>query len=80
VKKILLVLIRLYQDTFSRSSPPVCRFIPSCSQYAYEAIERYGAWRGSWLAVRRLARCHPFCEGGYDPVPDLQGGLKPEQT
>jgi putative membrane protein insertion efficiency factor len=79
VKCILLALIRLYRKTFSRANPPVCRFVPSCSQYAYEAIDRYGAWRGGWLALKRLARCQPFFPGGYDPVPDLEGGSDSEQ-
>ncbi|NLE43854.1 MAG: membrane protein insertion efficiency factor YidD [Chloroflexi bacterium] len=68
----LMLLIRLYQRTLSRVLPPACRFYPSCSQYSYDAIARYGVWRGCWLAVKRLARCHPLNPGGYDPVPDLQ--------
>ena len=72
MKAILLGLIRLYQMTFSRALPPTCRFYPSCSHYGYEAISRYGAWRGGWLAVKRVARCHPLNPGGYDPVPDLE--------
>ena len=71
MKSVLLGVIRLYQMTLSRVLPPTCRFEPSCSQYGYEAISRYGAWRGGWLAVKRLARCHPLNSGGYDPVPDL---------
>lgn len=64
-------LIRLYQLTLSKALPPSCRFYPSCSQYAYEAISRYGVFRGGWLGLKRLACCHPFHPGGYDPVPDL---------
>ncbi|MBC7225706.1 MAG: membrane protein insertion efficiency factor YidD [Thermoflexales bacterium] len=71
MKYLLLVLIRLWQWTFSRVLPPTCRFYPSCSQYGYEAISRYGVLRGGWLTVRRVARCHPFNPGGYDPVPEL---------
>lgn len=71
MKYVLLALIRLWQWTFSRVLPPTCRFYPSCSQYGYEAISRYGVLRGGWLTVRRIARCHPFNPGGYDPVPDL---------
>ena len=69
MKTIVMALIRLYQNTLSRALPPTCRFYPSCSQYTYEAISRYGFWRGGWLGVKRIARCHPFNPGGYDPVP-----------
>lgn len=62
-------LIRLYQNTISRAIPPSCRFTPSCSQYAYEAIEKYGIIKGSWLGLKRISRCHPLNPGGYDPVP-----------
>ncbi len=72
MKYVLLLLIRLWQWTFSRALPPTCRFYPSCSQYGYEAISRYGVLRGGWLTVKRIARCHPFHPGGYDPVPDLE--------
>ena len=71
MKLILLGLIRLYQSTLSRVLPPTCRFYPSCSEYSYQAIHRHGPWRGGWLAVKRIARCHPFNPGGYDPVPPL---------
>lgn len=69
MKDILLGLIRLYQCTLSRALPPTCRFFPSCSQYSYEAISRYGLWQGGRLAVMRVSRCHPLNPGGYDPVP-----------
>jgi uncharacterized protein len=62
-------LIRGYQLVLSPLLPPSCRFYPSCSQYALEAVNRHGAMKGTWLAARRLARCHPFNPGGYDPVP-----------
>ncbi len=66
---LALRLIRLYQRTVSQVTPPTCRFIPSCSEYGYQAIEKYGLLRGGWLTVRRLVRCNPFNPGGYDPVP-----------
>jgi len=74
MKHVLLGIIRLYQSTLSRALPPTCRFSPSCSQYAHEAISRYGTLRGGWLAIKRISRCHPLNPGGYDPVPDLPGG------
>jgi putative membrane protein insertion efficiency factor len=63
-------LIGGYQRFISPLLGPRCRFHPSCSAYAGEAIQRFGLVRGAWLAARRLARCHPFCDGGWDPVPD----------
>ncbi len=69
MKTIALFLIRLYQNTLSRVLPPSCRFTPPCSHYGYEAIEKYGVIKGGWLAIKRIARCHPFSAGGYDPVP-----------
>ena len=69
-RKILLWSIRGYQLALSPLLGPRCRFYPSCSCYAHTAIERFGAWHGAWLGLRRLLRCHPFAEGGYDPVPD----------
>ena len=71
MKTLLLALIRFYRAEISPLRPPACRFIPTCSQYAQEAVERYGAVRGGALAARRLAKCHPFYRGGrlYDPVP-----------
>jgi putative membrane protein insertion efficiency factor len=69
MKRVALMLIRLYQNTISRALPPSCRFTPSCSHYGYEAIEKYGFAKGGYMAVRRVLRCHPFHPGGYDPVP-----------
>jgi len=66
---LFLILIRFYQRFISPLIPPSCIYLPSCSQYAYEAIGKYGVLRGSWLAIRRLLRCHPWGRGGYDPVP-----------
>lgn len=62
-------LIRLYQRLISPLLPPSCRFTPTCSNYALQAIERYGFLRGGWLGLKRIARCHPWNPGGYDPVP-----------
>lgn len=64
-----IFLIRLYQRWLSPLLPPSCRFMPTCSHYAIEALSRYGLWQGGWLALRRLLRCHPFSPGGWDPVP-----------
>ena len=69
MKRLLMALVRLYQRYISPLFPPSCIYTPTCSQYALEALERYGALKGSWLAIRRIARCHPLHEGGYDPVP-----------
>lgn len=69
MKKILLALIKFYKREISPYMPGNCRFIPTCSEYAFIAIERYGAFKGMWLAVKRLLRCNPFFKGGYDPVP-----------
>ena len=69
MKGIALELIRLYQLTLSQVMPPSCRFAPSCSQYTYEAISKFGFFKGVWLGTKRLTRCHPFRPGGYDPVP-----------
>ncbi|HEX8492939.1 MAG TPA: membrane protein insertion efficiency factor YidD [Pyrinomonadaceae bacterium] len=68
VRIVLVSLLRFYKAAVSPLLPPSCRFIPTCSEYAREAIERYGAVRGSWMGARRILRCHPFHPGGYDPV------------
>ena len=70
LKKLILNLIGIYQF-ISRHTPARCRFYPTCSEYVREAIERYGLVRGGWLGVKRVCRCHPLNEGGYDPVPDI---------
>jgi putative membrane protein insertion efficiency factor len=69
MRRLLLAALRGYQRYLSPLLPPSCRFYPTCSEYAAQAIERYGTLRGGRMAVRRLMRCHPFCAGGYDPVP-----------
>lgn len=69
MRRLLLAVVRAYQFAISPMLGMHCRFAPSCSSYASEAIERHGAARGAWLALRRIARCHPFTPGGYDPVP-----------
>lgn len=71
MKILLLALIRAYRAAISPLFPPVCRFQPTCSQYALTAVERFGPVKGGWLATRRILRCHPFHPGGYDPVPSL---------
>ena len=69
MKNIALLLIKFYQRAISPYFLPACRYYPSCSSYAYDAVNKYGILRGSWFALRRLVRCHPFHSGGYDPVP-----------
>lgn len=69
MKNFLLAVIRFYRICLSPLKPPCCRFTPTCSEYAMEAIQKYGPVKGSWLAVKRIAKCHPFHKGGYDPLP-----------
>lgn len=85
MKKLLLLLIRAYQIVLSPLLPPACRFHPTCSHYAMEAISQHGPLKGAVLTSRRLLRCHPFCKGGFDPVPPaaaskLPAGAKPPLT
>ncbi|MDR0804360.1 MAG: membrane protein insertion efficiency factor YidD [Oscillospiraceae bacterium] len=70
MKYILILPIKAYRATFSRWLPRYCRFNPSCSEYALTAITRFGFWKGGWLAFRRVCRCNPFSDGGFDPVPE----------
>ena len=72
MKTLLLWLIRVYRYAISPQLGNHCRFYPTCSCYAHEAISKYGTWRGGLLSIRRLLRCHPFHAGGYDPVPELE--------
>jgi putative membrane protein insertion efficiency factor len=74
---LLLVPVKLYRATFSKVLPPACRFHPSCSRYALDALSLHGPFRGSLLAIKRLARCHPFHPGGLDPVPPLPDASAP---
>ncbi len=69
MKYIFIFLIKVYQRTLSRALPSSCRFYPSCSEYGVQALQKHGVFKGSWLTVKRIARCHPFNPGGYDPVP-----------
>lgn len=69
MKKILIFTINIYRKYISPMKPPSCRFYPTCSQYAIQAIEKYGAIKGSFMAFKRILRCHPFHPGGYDPLP-----------
>ena len=69
MKRLVLGALRFYKAQISPALPPACRYTPTCSEYAIEAVERHGAWRGTALAIRRVISCNPFARGGYDPVP-----------
>lgn len=73
LRRLVLAAIRFYQAAVSPLRPSACRYVPTCSEYAREAVERHGPWRGGWLAVRRVLRCHPLGGRGYDPVPEREG-------
>jgi putative membrane protein insertion efficiency factor len=68
MRALTLATLRIYKRWVSPMLPSACRFYPSCSEYMAQAVERYGVWRGVWMGVRRIGRCHPFHEGGFDPV------------
>ncbi|AGX05944.1 MULTISPECIES: membrane protein insertion efficiency factor YidD [Bacillaceae] len=70
LQKMMIGLIRFYQIAISPLKPPSCRFYPTCSHYGLEAVKRFGPFKGGWLAVRRITKCHPFHPGGFDPVPE----------
>ena len=69
LRRILLALIRVYKKVLSPLLPSACRFTPTCSVYAYQAIEEYGSFKGTWMGLKRICRCHPLNPGGFDPVP-----------
>lgn len=70
MRRLVLAALRFYKAAVSPLLPPACRYTPTCSEYAYEAVARHGVLRGGWLAAKRILRCHPFARGGHDPVPD----------
>lgn len=72
LKKFFISIIRFYQIVISPIKPPTCRFYPTCSHYGLEAIQRFGAFKGGWLTLKRILKCHPFHPGGLDPVPDKE--------
>ena len=80
MKRIFLALIRFYRRGISPNTPPSCRFRPTCSAYAIEALRIHGAFKGSALSLWRLLRCHPFSKGGYDPVPEKRQRIKKENN
>ncbi|MBR6548494.1 MAG: membrane protein insertion efficiency factor YidD [Clostridia bacterium] len=76
MKRVMILFIRFYQKCISPLTPPCCRFEPTCSAYAVQALERFGFFRGMYLAIRRFFRCNPWHEGGYDPVPASWNDVK----
>ncbi len=74
--KIMLSIIKVYQKVISPLTPPTCRFYPTCSHYGVEAIKRFGAFKGGWLTIKRISKCHPFHPGGMDPVPEKESVKK----
>ncbi|QPC48430.1 membrane protein insertion efficiency factor YidD [Mangrovibacillus cuniculi] len=70
MKKIIVFIFRFYQKVLSPLKPPTCRFYPTCSHYGVEAVQRFGALKGTWLTIKRIGKCHPFHPGGIDPVPE----------
>lgn len=80
LRSVLLALIRFYQAAISPWTPAACRYQPTCSAYAFEAIRRHGSIRGAWLAVRRIGRCHPWGGSGYDPVPPVEAESLPREA
>ncbi|MBN8250772.1 membrane protein insertion efficiency factor YidD [Priestia flexa] len=72
----MLSIIKVYQKVISPLTPPTCRFYPTCSHYGVEAIKRFGAFKGGWLTIKRISKCHPFHPGGMDPVPEKESVKK----
>ncbi|MCQ6265068.1 membrane protein insertion efficiency factor YidD [Fictibacillus sp. WQ 8-8] len=76
MKRLFILIIRFYQRFISPMTPPTCRFYPTCSTYGIEAIQRFGAIKGTWLTLKRILKCHPFHPGGIDPVPERKNRRK----
>ncbi|MCK6259382.1 membrane protein insertion efficiency factor YidD [Fictibacillus sp. KIGAM418] len=76
MKRLFILIIRFYQRFISPMTPPACRFYPTCSTYGIEAIQRFGAIKGTWLTLKRILKCHPFHPGGIDPVPERKNRRK----